>query len=232
MRPTLTWKTALTRRPFWMFLALSILAIGMTSLGMTERGNGALLASDGIDTIGTVTGRTTSSARGSGARVSRGHTLEIGFSDVSGRTHTVRQSVDDALYSDTAIDDPVPLRYAQSSADIVEFEPGSTLHNGTLIAAVGGLLAVLALAAFILWRRTLAAMRRAADTGDRRLARVTGHRRRGAGWSGRYCVEWQLDGGRIQRSKAVGQAHLPAVGASISVVIDPRTQRGWWEGEF
>ncbi len=231
-RPTLRRNTALTQRSFWVFLLLMTFAAGMTVFGVAERRNGTLLATEGIDTAGVIVERTSAMVNSHNGRRERSHILIIHYSDTTGQVHVARQSVNKPHFDATAVGDTVALRYVRSSPTIIEYEAGSTLSDGAFIVGFAAVVAALGVVALFVWRRTLAAMRRAAQTGERRLARVLSHHRRGAKWSGRYYAKWELDGGRTRKTKAVSQARLPAIGTLIAVYFDAKSGRGWWEGEF
>jgi len=230
-RPVLSWKTYFTRLAFWLFFSLLMASGLFGGIGYSERNDGLLLAKDGIDTVGSVVGRDITTSRNNG-RTSRTYYLLISYTDTRGVDHSTRKSVSRSEYETTPRGHHVPLRFSASSADTVEFSPGASLRNGYILLAIGAITAALSLVSLVVYLRGMAAMRRAASIGDKRLVPVVGHHKQGKRRSKYYRIEWQGIDGKMKKTKAVKKSRLPSIGSYIVIYTDPRSGRDYWDGEF
>lgn len=231
-RPSLTWTSTLSQLLLWLFLGFALLAGVLGGIGLHERGDCALLAKDGIEAVGSVVGRDVSTRRRTNGVTLRTYYLQIQFVDAQGVTRQARQGVTEDEYDSVPYGQSVPLLYARSSPEIVEFEGGSSLRNGTILAALGAAFAVLSVLSLVAFLRRLSAMRRAARDGEMRLVPVLAHHLRGKARGQHFAIEWQDADGTLRRTKAVKRSNLPPLGSMIPVYYDPQSGRGWWQGDF
>ncbi|MCB1389815.1 MAG: DUF3592 domain-containing protein [Rhodobacteraceae bacterium] len=230
-RPALSRKIYTKRASFAMVFVFLLFALLAAAFSIYELRAAGLLAREGVDTRGTVVDRSTSTTRRSNGSTSRNYNLVIRFAGPDGAPVQVNQSVSRTLYDSNATGSQIALRYARSHPTTVELTIGQTGRTGTVVAFVAagfGLATLLSL--FVLWRG-VSAQRRAALQGERRMAQVTDHKRVGKAGSGRSTFGWNA--GTIQgRSTPQRTETLPDIGTQVAVFVDPRSGRGWWEGDF
>lgn len=227
--PLLSRRAWLSRPSFWLAVGFTVLLAIFAPLTALERSEAALLAREGIDTTAIVIGHNITTSRRNGTTHHEYH-LSLRFTTEGGARVEVRHEVSQDEYNHFAIGTPMPLRYAASDPTVTEREAGDTARS----AMVAGSLALIVLGALIasvvaLWR-SIGAQTRAAS-GERARVRVVSHKRIGRRQNGPAQAEW-LGAGRSGWTAGHKLAVLPAVGSDITVLIDPKTGRGWWEGDF
>ncbi len=230
-RPSLSWKAYTGRVSFWLAIVFILLSGIFAPFGYLELRDGRLLAREGVDTQGSVVDRVTESRRRSSGGTSHSYYITVRFPGSDGRNHSARHSVSVAEYNRLSLGSVVPIRYAASDPGVTEMEAGDSAGTGRMLLGLAGLGALGGLASLVFLGRGVAAQRRAATEGERRMVPVTGHKRSGKKNSRYFQVEWN-DGGQTRRTAAVREDRLPAIGSDIAVYLDPRSGRGWWEGEY
>ena len=229
--PSLTWRAWTSRASFGFVLMFLLLAAIMVPFAVFQMRDAALLARDGVDTRGVIVDREITTHRRNTGATTHSYYLTVRFSDGQNQTRTARHSVSHSTYDRARIGAAMSLRYSVSDPTVSEFGQGDTRWHSQLVAGVGVVSATVS--AIFAWFlvRSLRSQRRAARIGERRMARVTELVRNGKKRSKYYVVHWQA-GDLSGRSMAQHLTRLPAVGDEIPVYIDPRSGRGWWEGEY
>lgn len=188
------------------------------------------LAREGVQATATVTDRQITERRRTNGTRFETYAVTLAFTTAEGTPTEARSQVDRARYETLTLGTPLALTYAASDPALIELEPGATARRAAAIGALALLPLVMALVCGIWGLRENAAMARAARMGEARVGRVSGHKpvgRRGQ----RARITWQA-GELSGRSLSRRSAQLPPVGRALNVYIDPRTGRGWWEGDY
>lgn len=230
-RPKVSFRTYGRHLWTWMALILVISVLIFTPLAIMETRKARLLASEGVDTTGTVIDRGTTTSRNSSGSIRRNYYLLVEFTTQTGSNVRYRRSVSHSLYDATAQGASVPVRYAASNPSVAESVPGQTARSARWLVILASVLGAGTLASLWALQRGVAAQKRAARDGERRTARVLAHHKVGKARSKSYAIEWD-DGVKVQRTTAFNESQLPPVGSDIVVYLDPRSGKGWWEREF
>jgi len=155
------------------------------------------------------------------------------FPTASGEEVTRRYTVPRAFYDRVAQGQPIPVRYLPSAPAISEVEPGAVSGSARSMTVLALALVVLAVVCFLVAVRALGSQRRAARDGEKRTARIVQHVAHGSRKARHFFwAEWLDAHGGTGRTAANSVARLPAVDSSVTVYIDPKAGRGWWEGDF
>lgn len=230
-RPSVSFRTYGRHLWTWLALVCFIGALIFTPLAVIENRDARLLASEGVDTTGTVVGRETTTQRNSSGSIRRNYYLLVEFTLPAGSNIRYRRAVSQSVHDATAEGSRVPVRYAASNPNVAESVAGETARGARWLVWLAVALGVGTLACLWALRRGIAAQKRAARDGERRTARVLAHHKIGKARSKSYSVEWD-DGVKVQRTTAFNESQLPPVGSEIVVYVDPRSGKGWWEREF
>ena len=166
------------------------------------------------------------------------HFVTYRFQRPDGSLQEVRARVSADYYGRVTAGQEVPLSYLPDAPERAEIEPGRARAGAGSARLAAGIFAAagVGLAVFILartgdlWRATLA--------GEVRRARVTAHRtpasRSGRGPRPRGSLVWRDATGAEGASSLLPLDRLAPypVGSEIDVVVDRRSGRAFWPGEF
>lgn len=210
-----------------------VFALVFGVLGLVFLSQAREMARDGVEGVATVTGREirTRSDRDGSDRTE--YLVGFQFRPTSDQLVTQRAPVSRRLYDRISEGQEIGIRYLPRDPARAEIEPrGMVLPVVFLLVAAGALAAGLALAGVTVRRK--ASLLRAARRGEVREARVTGHEATSVKVNGRvqYRFHWVDAAGAAGVSAMNPLRDLPAVGAVVAVYVDPRTGRGWWDGDF
>ena len=230
-RPTLSRKIYTKRASFALAIVFLIMGGLTAAFSLYELREASLLASEGVDTTGVVVDRSTSVTRRSNGSTSRNYHLVIRFTGPDGTPVEVNRSVSAGLYEANRTGSTLPIRYARSHPTTVELTLGQTARTGKIVGFIALGFGIAALIALLVLMRGAGAQRRAAQEGERRLATVTDHKRIGKAKSNRWTFGWDL-GSTRGRSGQVPNEALPEIGTQVAVYVDPRSGRGWWQGDY
>lgn len=223
---------AYARSPFlWSGLLCLLFASIFVPLGAIDLLDSNRLTRDGVETSAIVTDHDIHTSRRSNGGTRTSYSLTLRFTDAQGVQHLTRLPVSQDIYHRNGIGSRMALRYVAADPTIAEVEPGATLRDGALMGGIGAAMLLVALMCGAIFLRTTAAMRRAVRDGARRLAQVVAHHRVGKQHARTFTAEWS-DGLTIGKTRTLREANLPAIGSQIPVYVDPRTGRGWWEGDI
>ena len=230
-RPRLTSKAYTKRASTWFAFLFAVFALIGGIAGPITLRDAALLARDGVVTQAVVTEHSISTSQRRNGGTSRTYNLTVRFSAQNGQTYTARHGVSEVEYNRNAVGSTLPIRYVASDPEMNELHEGASSTSGWLLAGMGGIGAVGLLLSLLVLMRGTGSQRRAARDGERRMARVVSvvqPSKKAKAWR---TVDWS-DGAQTGRMQQIPAAQAPAVGTEIAVFIDPRTGRGWWEGEY
>lgn len=229
--PSQTWRAWTSRATVGFTMMFLIVAVVMIPLAWFQMKDAALLARDGIDTRGVVIDRHVTTNRRNTGATTETYYLTLRFTDAQDQTRTAHHSVSHRVYDDTHIGTAMAMRYAASDPTVTEFEAGKTRSYSALFGTIGAVSAVASVIFAWVLVASLRSQRRAAQIGERRMAKVTELVRNDKKHSKYYFVHWQA-GDLSGNSTPQHLTRLPALGDEIPVYIDPRNGRGWWEGEY
>lgn len=231
-RPYLSWRAYVSRLSFWFATILFLAALFLAAMGAIDIRHAVQLSRDGIDTRGTVVDHHITTARRRNGSQQRNHYIVVRFARENGETVDTVRGVSEAEYDTLAIGSTQAIRYSASSPEINELEPGATRRHAMVLLAGMLVTGMFGLWAAIATWRSLAAQRRAAQTGERRMARVVAHHGQGRRSSKAFVAEWLDSAGLTGRTPSAHESKLPAIGEEIPVYVDPRSGRGFWQGEY
>ncbi len=218
----------------WVPALLAMLAAGLFVYGRDMAIEARLLASEGVQTTGTVTRRERSSGMSGDPR----YYLRYEFYAPEVRRNVGgRQDVSQALYDRVSVGTRIAVYYAPSRPSVNALRRDDTRGVRAILFAGASLLSMAA--AFLGWEtwRNWRAMLRAARKGAPGSAWVTGWR--DAGFTSRRdgkkpykMMEWRGDAhNHLDLTGALDPAlaeRFPP-GSAIKVWYDPKTGRGFWE---
>ncbi|WP_323022412.1 DUF3592 domain-containing protein [Pararhodobacter sp.] len=230
-RPTLSRKIYTKRASFVLAFVFLIMGGLTAAFSVYELREAALLANEGVDTTGVVIDRSTSVTRRSNGSTSRNYNLVIRFTGPDGAPVEVNRSVSAGLYEANRTGSTLPVRYARSHPTTIELVLGQTGRTGKIVGYIAIGFGVALLISLLVLLRGAGAQRRAAQEGERRMATVTDHKRIGKAKSNRWTFGWEA-GTTRGRSGQVTTEALPDIGEPVAVYVDPRSGRGWWEGDY
>ena len=238
-RPRLSLNAVLSHATLWMGLMLLLFALAFGFGASVELNRAALLASDAIETTATAVDRDRTRRNTSSGSARYDHYIILSYRDQDGGMHRARRSVSSATYDDFTRGEEMPIRYAAADPDIWELEAGDRDFTGKALVAGVSTLAALSLLCFGLLGRVIARQRRAASSGHSLTAQVTEHRKfgkaKGSHETARAHLVWagqDVSGPISGTSRPMKREVLPPVGSAVTILVDPRSGRGFWEGEF
>ena len=242
-RPRLSLKAATSPVTLWLGLVLVVL-MAVFGYGASQTlGEAALLARDGIETSAVAIDRARDRHRSGTGRIRITYAIVLRYEDQTGAPHFARQPTSSSEYDNFEPGEVVALRYSASRPEIWELSDGGTQRTawGALTGAT--IFGVLAAASLGAYARGLFRQHRAGRKGQPIVAEVTDIRRYGRRKGGkrppRAEMAWighAYGGGATGliagRTRPLPRADLPPEGSEITVWIDPKSGRGYWEGEF
>jgi hypothetical protein len=226
-RESLSWRAHARHPALWVGLLCLCLTALFVPLGLHELNKARLLDSDGIETRATVIDHATHTSRSNNGTRRVSYSLTLRFADQQGTPRSTRIAVSSQTYQRLGIGSQTPLRYVASDPAITEVEPGDTRSDGLILSGAGALGALGLGLCLILFLRATAAQRRVLKTGERRTAWIVAHHPVGKARARTFAAEWS-DGRITGRTRTLKEAALPAIGAAISVCLDPVGGKGWW----
>jgi len=220
----------------WMPAVALVLALIFGGISVNNGRNATLLENHGVLTQGLVTGRERRETRDSDGNRSVDYYVSYRFS-AGGRDYARRVEVRYAFYASVRENQPLTIRYHAERPSLHEYDIGSYRRAASEAAGFSGL-GVLAAIGLLVWiARRSGALFRALRRGEVRRAEVVAHvtkPRRGAS-GGRYGrLRWRDEQGQEGTSGIVPMLDVVShpVGSRISVVIDPKSGKGYWEEEL
>lgn len=233
-RKRIGWPKVIWRHLLWVPLIPLVISVAFGLIAWHQAGHARLLENHGVDGVAVVTNRDIRVRRDSNNGERRDFRLFYTFDAGLGEIVSSYRAVNAARYHATAIGDEIPVRYVSFRPDIHEIEEGTS----QLISVVFGLVSVvtglgaLGSGAWV-WRRK-ASLIRAARSGPVCEARVEGHVPSNVTVNNRRLMQarWLDAMGATGQTAPARDDRLPAVGSVIVVYVDPKSGRGWWEGDF
>lgn len=115
-----------------------------------------------------------------------------------------------------------------------EIEPGSRRFLSLVFGLFGALFGAVSLGLGLWLARRKGSLIRAVRDGEVREALVIHHEPSSITVNNRRLMlaVWRDALGETGKTSAARDETLPAIGSTIVVYVDPRTGRGWWEGDF
>lgn len=192
------------------------------------------LRTDGVDTTAEVMALRVNERRDSDGDLIRTFVAVIAFDDGTRFSRDEPVEVSRGFYETLSVGQMVPVRYVPDEPRALEVEPGKNNRNSWLFGIAALLFLMPTIGAFYVVWGNLPSMWRAARSGITRQARVTGITE--TGWKVNqhhlYRVEWRDQTGLTGQSRRRRHGALPKVGETITVHLDPRADRTWWQGDF
>lgn len=232
-RRQISWKRLFFRHWLWLPLFSLVFAVPFTIVGVVFLTEARTLERDGIDTVAVITHRHIRSERDRDGNNRTRHMLHYIFNPTSDQHVEGVQDVSRRFYNSVQVGQQVAVRYLPYDPGRNALEPPGRLLP--LVFLGFGLIAgavTLALV-WVLGRNKLSLIR-AARQGEVRQARVTAHETTNTQVNGRtqYRFGWLDAAGAEGRSAMTDYRELPEIDSVVTVYVDPRTGRGWWEGDF
>lgn len=232
-RQAVSWRRLARRHFLWLPLLPLIFTLVFGTIGGVKLYSSRMLARGGIDGSAQVLGHEIVTRRDRDGNATTRRLVTFRFQALSGETVTGTEAVSRAFYEGLEPGSRVAVRYMPDDPSVNALEPGTGLFETVFLGAALLALAVSALWAAVLARRKLSVLR-AARHGEVREAAVTGHDATRVRVNGRtqYRMRWIDAAGQAGQSGLAALTDLPPLGAVVRVYIDPRTGRGWWDGDF
>lgn len=227
-------------RRTWAWLPLAVLTIMLILFGVAgyKGWEAKQLETRGITGTATILGTERRVSEDSDGRRTYRYYARYSFMTVDGERIVQRRRISAGFYHRLRQGQEVPVRYVEGRPGIHEIEIGATRRAAERSRLMGYGAAVIAagLAAWVGWRWQ--GLARALMWGETRQARIVRHiekptRRKETG--GRYGrIVWVDSTGAEGMSGYVPMLDVVShpVGCRISVIIDPRSGKGFWDEEF
>ena len=231
-RPPLGRRVYADRPGFWLGVIFAVIGLGFATFGGWYLYEAVALDRSGETASGTVTGHHISTSHGSRGGTTRFYRLEVTFRDSNGATHADDFTVSRGFFNVYAGASAIRVRYVPDRPWIAEIESGRDRQQGMIAGGFGAALLFGALISLGIALRQAASRKRALIDGVARQAEVTAVRPYGKRNAKSGRLHWRDASGATGITAHGKLASFPAVGASVTVFIDPRTGRGYWAGEY
>jgi hypothetical protein len=232
-RRQVSWKRLFLRHWLWVPLFPLIFGLVFGTVGAVLLNQAAVLERDGVDAVAVITHRSIRTERDRDGNSQTRYRLHYSFSPTSDQTVEGVQDVGNRFYNSVQVGQEVSVRFLPRDPGVNALEPPGRVMPAIFLAI--GLIAeaVALLLVWVLGRNKLSLIR-AARQGEVREARVTGHEPTNTIVNGRtqYRFLWLDAVGAAGRSAMTDYRDLPAVDSVVTIYVDPRSGRGWWEGDF
>lgn len=221
------------RHHLWIPLIPLMIALGFAGVGGSLLVRERELARDGVDAVAVITHRSIRTSRDSDGNTRTHYRLHYIFNPTSDQHVEGVQDVRSRFYNAVRVGQEVPVRFLPRNPGVNAVEPTGVIFPAIfLLVGLSTGLVGLGIVGYML--RNKASILRAARKGEVREARVTGHEATNVQINGRtqYRFAWIDAAGAEGRSAMTDYRKLPQTGQVVTVYIDPRSGRGWWEGDF
>lgn len=232
-RRKVSWKRLFFRHWLWLPLFSLVFALVFTTAGAVFLNEARRMARDGLDTVAVITHRNIRTSRDSDGNTRTHYRLHYIFNPTSDQHVEAAQDVSSRFYNSVQVGQEVPVRYLPYDPGRNALEPPGRVLPVVFLAIGLAASAITLSLVFVLGRNKLSLIR-AARLGEVRQARVTGHEITNTQVNGRtqYRFGWLDAAGAEGRSAMTDYRELPEIDSVVAVYIDPRSGRGWWEGDF
>lgn len=221
------------RHYLWLPVIPAVLALILGGVGWLLWAEARTMARDGVQAVAVVTDRRilTQTDR-DGSRSTR-YVVAYRFNPSSDQTVDGDDQVSRALYDQLAVGQSVTVRFLPDDPARNDLEPDGPWLPAFLLALAGVALVVALGLGRMFGGRKLSILR-AARAGEVREARVTGHVTTNVQVNGRtqFRFAWTDAAGVPGQSALMDLRALPETGSVVRIYVDPRSGRGWWEGDF
>lgn len=241
LRPRLNWPRLLLRQGLGLPALLVVLAFAAAGASAVEYARIRADAAHPLARFGLILGRETRELVTPSGGVETGYFLDIEYRGDSAQRLRAWAQVSARDYADAAAGGwrPVAVSPDDRREIRVVAHPGNRNTLRGALALCAGFLAASAALGWHGWRGLPGALR-AWRRGEARMARVSVHRiqrrrklrQRDPEPMPHYRFDWQDVTGTTGVTNRVNPSRLPEVGAQVTVLIDPVTGRGWWDGEY
>ncbi|MCB1389814.1 MAG: DUF3592 domain-containing protein [Rhodobacteraceae bacterium] len=231
-RPALTRGIYTRRTAFWLGTIAAALALVFCAVGGWYGVEAVALDRAGVTTTGTVTARRVSTQRQRHGGTTHSYHLEVGFRDASGAALEDEFTVSHSFYQRSGIGRSVNVRYVPDRPWIAEIEPGRDWRQAQVFGGIGLAFLLGGLVSLAITARQASSRRRALLEGAERTATVVAVRRSGRARSRSTRLQWRDSEGSTGSSVNIRPERLPAVGDTITVFVDPRSGKAYWQGDY
>lgn len=224
----------LKRHYVWIPLLPLIMAVILLMVGSAQRETADALDNTGVQVNATVLNARSSQQRDPDGTMQTRYRLQVRFAPQLGDPVEGWHDVNRATFETAEIGEILPIRYLPADPRTIEFSEGSTRRSGWLFSLVGSVFLIASLGAGYAFGRHIPSARRAQLSQQRRRASVQAHENSGIklGDTHLHRMIWADDLGDTGQSRARKPGDLPRIGESIMLRVDPKTDRGWWEGDL
>jgi len=234
-RKQVSWKRLFLRHHLWIPMIPLLIGAVFSAIGWVVIAQANRLDRDGLDAVAIVTARDIRTERDRDGNNRTRYLLSYEFSPGSGERVVARASVARETYNQAQVGQTMAVRYLPEDPGTNRLAAEGSGRGTALIFGLIGLVTLgagLVVAWFML--RHKASLLRAARRGEVREARVTQHSPTNTQVNGRtmYRFHWVDAMGTPGQSAMTDYADLPALDSVVRVYVDPRSGRGWWEGDF